>query len=1069
MEAITSHPPHSLPQRPKYPLGQQPEHWLKYARRPIDCWRAPLVNPSSNVKSKPDQHAGPAVSEETSICATSLHEDEYDPSLEVPGMTTYKRSRETNCTGKEMECIEEEGTTVICGSMEDDTPIKKRKLPIKRTPQSSPTPSSQLDGLSMTAEHTETVGTVIVPQSFDDRSYTVQPSVNYYSLPTPRTTPITTQFPHDSTADTVAHTAALLAFLSEPHLHAAVSLLPSTLSPAHRQALVDLKGRMSKVEDDRSFLTTKVSSLQEKLDFRTKELRDHEIIYAGVESELKVTKEKYRKLKILYEKKDETVQSLKKSIGDMEDRHEQHIQRKVKDLEIEHTLNLASRIVEIESQKEEESRGKVEKLEEKHQSEMIEKLKEVDVQHKLEIALIKSDCAAQVKDWRDQAESLIQERDQLRVDAMAQEVEREVVDRNLEKSKRDEAHLSEALKQSNLQNQANRLEIDSLLLQVMELGSAFTSKEGEIHCLETEKDVLEKLIEERDVEVDKLNRKMTSIENLSNVLQQLKDKTITSLSIENEALKVSRTNLESKIVEMESKAKEQHEKSLKTQEELSKSTSKTKRYEQLKKNFDSLAKDMELLDKEHKHCQSENQIKSQQTVNLTSQIESLLSSVVQRDSQLARLNEQNLTARIKIFSTEDEKKEWMKLAEDRQRDNMELQNKVERLEKQRSEFCTPTVARSSVRSTKELEMIRKDKSALEEELKEIQSERVWFWDVINGYKDKDASAKADLGQIEDRNRRLKKELDEAKSSCDHLKARLELAEMKAQESEARLEPLSAEIITSANTIFMLQDQNKSLQEQVKTHEKCKIDLEKKERESESRSKRLVTVQLPSTTLFEKRLANSEQRVTTLQLEISRKDDEIEKLKDLKKNLEGRCNSLDQSNKDRDRRLNLCKAKIKELERSIGEKKGVIANLTQEVEVLRGVRLDFTEQIEEKDGIIRMLNQKLVEFQSDLDRYISAYQLPRQDLYNPNHVLRAMTQLKTRHEQSTSFRSKIMERVANRANHLQDLMTDHRSMKNERSYNVSQREYEHCSHLLSMLKDLDGNERQLGKLIDEMKA
>ncbi|WVQ64459.1 uncharacterized protein L199_002626 [Kwoniella botswanensis] len=1073
MEAITSHPPHSLPQRPKYPLGQPPENSLRYARRPIDCWRAPLVNPSSNVKSKPDQHAGPAVSEETSISATSLHEDEYDPSLEVPGMTTYKRSREANCTGKEMECIEEEGTTVICGSMEDDTPIKKRKLPIKRTPQSSPTPSSQLDGLSMTVEHTETVGTFIVPQSCDGRSYTVQPSVNHYSLPTPRTTPITTQFSHDFTADTVAHTAALLAFLSESHLQAAVSLLPSTLSPAHRQALVDLEGRMSKVDDDRSFLTTKVSSLEEKLDFKTKELRDHEIIYAGVESELKITKEKYRKLKILYEKKDETVQSLKKSIGDMEDRHEQHIQRKVKDLEIEHTLNLASRIVEIESQKEEESRGKVEELGEKHQSEMIEKLKEVDVQHKLEIALIKSDCAAQVKDWRDQAESLIQERDQLRVNAMAQEVEREVVDRNLEKSRKDEAHLSEALKQSNLQNQANRLEIDSLILQVMELGSAFTSKEGKIHCLETEKDVLEKLIEERDVEVDKLNSKMTSIENLSNFLQQQKDTKVTSLSVENEALKVSRTNLEAKIVEMESKAKEQHEKSLKTQEELSIYISKAKRYEQLKKDFDSLAKDMELLDKEYKHCQSENQIKSQQTVNLTSQIESLRSSVAQRHSQVERLNEQNLTARIKIFSTEDEKKEWMKLAEDRQRDNMELQKKVERLEKQRSEFCTPTVARSSVRSTKELEMIRKEKSALEKELKEIQSERVWFWDVINGYKDKDASAKADLGQIEELNRRLEEELDEAKNSCDHLKASLELAEMKEQESEVQLEQISAENITSNNTISMLQEQIASLQEKVKKLEKCRVALEKseKERETESGSERLLTVQSPSTDLFEKRLANSQQRVTDLQLEIAGKDDEIGKLKDLKKNLEVRCNNLDQSHKDRDRRLYLCITKIKELERSIaiGEKEGVIANLTQEVGVIRGLKLQMEERIKEKEETIRMLNQKLVEFQSDLDRYISAYQLPRQDLSIPNHILRNMTQLKTRHEQSTSFRSKIMERVANRANHLQDLMTDHRSMKNERSYNVSKREYEHCSHLLNMLKDLDGNERQLGKLIDEMKA
>ncbi|WWD06184.1 hypothetical protein V865_004269 [Kwoniella europaea PYCC6329] len=1069
MEGIPPLPPHSLPPRPKYPLGQPPKLPRSYARRLISSWRDPSVNRPSIVKSKTGQDDETTVSEKTSESAINLIEDEHDPSVEVAGVSTHKRSRKEDMTGVEnmkvtsraprndMEYLEEEGTRVICGSMEDDTPIKKRKLPIKHTPHSSPTPSSQHDGLSVTVETTGT---------------SVRPSVHSYPPPTPQTTPFITQIPHDSTVHTVAHTAALLAFLSEPDDQGAISLLPSTLSPAHRQSLIDLKGRMSMVDDERSFLSTKVSHLEEKLDVRSRELRDHQIIHAGVESELKMTKEKYRKLKVMYEQKEETVCSLKKSIEDTRDRHATDIERKVKELEINHTLNLASRVLEIEAQKEEESRYKLKELSEKHESDMKGKLKAVDVQHKLDIAMIKSNCTAQVKDWKDQAESLIQERNQLRVDSMVQKREGEAVNRKLDESRKDIASITEARRESELRNQANQLEIDSLIFQVVELGSAVASKEGEVHCLETENDVLEKLMKEKGWEVDKLTGRISTNEALLITLRQQKDKLVTHLkllSVEKVALEVSKSNLEAKIVELESKEKEQNEKLSKIQEELGIYISKSRRYEQLEKDFEILAKDMELLDKEYKHCQTDNQQTKSRFASLTSQIQSLQSDLLQRDSNFEDLNKQFQLSHLSVSTAENGMEKWKKEAEDYQRDNLDLQRKIARLERQQSELSITDTPRGPKRSSVELESVRKEKLVLQEQLEELQSEREWFYDEINGYKTTIATTQTDLTQSEDRNRELEAELAKLKSSYTHLEVDLRTTEMKLQESENQCHQDLADNDALNKTILELQDHTQTLREKVKTLEKCKVDLGEKERELQSRSKRHLTVQLPSTALFEKRLANSEHRVTNLQLEISRKDDEIEKLKNLKKNLEGRCNNLNHSNKDRDRRLSLCKAKIKELERSIGEKEGVIVNITQEVEVLRGVRLELEERVKEKEETIRMLNQKLVEFQSDLDRYISAYHLPRQDLSNPKHVSRTVTQLRTRHEQSTSFRSRIMERVANRANHLQDLMTDHRSMKNERSYSVSKREYEHCSYLLNLLKDLDDSERQLGKLIDEMKA
>ncbi|KAK6904854.1 hypothetical protein I203_105673 [Kwoniella mangroviensis CBS 8507] len=81
----------------------------------------------------------------------------------------------------------------------------------------------------------------------------------------------------------------------------------------------------------------------------------------------------------------------------------------------------------------------------------------------------------------------------------------------------------------------------------------------------------------------------------------------------------------------------------------------------------------------------------------------------------------------------------------------------------------------------------------------------------------------------------------------------------------------------------------------------------------------------------------------------------------------------------------------------------------------------------------------------------------------------MAQLKTRHGESVSFTARIMERVTNRADQLRDLLVDHRAMKNEMNYNVARREFEHCSYLLKMLKDLNESERELGKLIDDMGA
>ncbi|OCF60003.1 hypothetical protein L486_02676 [Kwoniella mangroviensis CBS 10435] len=937
--------PHSLSPRPMYPLGRSLNRPPDHRGRLIDSWRA---SSSSTDKRK------------------SVSWDE--------GVETV-----------------EEGIRVFVGQMEDDTPVKKRKLPIDSSPRSSPTRIARQNGLSVTVETLETLeigGTSIMPQVYGSQSYRVERSLDPCSLPTPRTIPLTTQLSCEPTAHTAAHTAALLRFFSESDIQTAISLLPSMLSPADRQSLVDLKQHMSRMDGERSYLRTKVTSLEDKVDSKFKEMKDFGIIHAGVSSELKIVKEKYRKLKVMYEQKEETVLSLNKSIGDMKDRHESRKE------EIE------SKLLELETQHEKVLRG----LNEKHNLEIKRKLEEVDTRYTMDIAMLKSSHMIDMKEWKNQAENLLAERNIVRKEQKKLLERQEALIREVEKLRMDENTKWEETQKLELKLLANQREITSLICQVEELGSVVTVKNGEVHCLEIEKDVLEKLMKKKQDEVDKLNNNIHTLKGHFDNHRQLNDQLAIShesVRQENAALKECRSTLEDRIVKLESEAKQDLERSTTTQREM---------------------------------------------------------------------NEQIHIAQIKISSIEDEKKAWIVLAEDRQRDNIEWQKKVDRLEKQLSESA-PTVARGSVRSAKASELIRKEKSTLEEELKELQSERVWFWDELNGYKDKDAAAKAELYQSEDRNRRLEKELGEAKISCDDLKGSLELAELKAQEAEAQLEQLSAKDITSDNTISLLQDQMASLQANVKKLERCKVAVEKEEKERESGlgSKRLLTVQSPSTHLFEKRLANSEQRVTNLQLQVAGKDAEIEKLKDLKRSLERRCNSLDQSNKDRDRRLNLCKAKMRDLEKIVSSREQVIIDLRRKLEEGSLEREGLEKAIEKKQQDISMLNQKLVDFQADLDRYISDYQCRQQDSPITNRDLKMMAQLKTRHGESVSFTARIMDRVTNRADQLRDLLVDHRAMKNEMNYNVARREFEHCSYLLKMLKDLNESERELGKLIDDMGA
>ncbi|WVW81425.1 hypothetical protein I302_103419 [Kwoniella bestiolae CBS 10118] len=536
---------HSLPPRPKFPLGEPPTHPLSYQRPPDDNGR------QHSAGGQPS-HARPSLDKTDTLSSTAVTSIRKRSSDHVRVNQGGKRVRRSEEEGVD------EGTRVVMGAMEDDTPLKSRDAPPNHH-AIPPSPTSPIDVFTVTFSDTQHHSDY--PLAFlrerDNSKYHMSFSTENNPPPTPRTIPVTSTHSTEMTK--------VLEFLTSPaqNVQQCALGLPNSLSLNQKQALADLKRKMSTMEEEAASSIQKMSGLEK--DLSTTSEKYNKLKIGHEKWKVEIIKSFNRKLEVAEEGHKSVIETVKresaveneKKVKELEDQHTTEMEKKVKQMEDRHTSEIDKIIEEIHAERDsqEEKRKKelncsfvkrVDEMKKQHRQETERDIESLTAQWDLKLENQKEE----VKGWRDQAEDLLSERDRYREERDVPEKVRDTYRRERDQSSKEKEALSkekselEALLETCQQkNQASQK-------QLIEMKSTVNSMEGEVYCLDLDKEDLQHQLQARNTEIDDLMAHQISLEGRSATLNKENTTLLSALqtlSTQSELLLASETSLKAEL------------------------------------------------------------------------------------------------------------------------------------------------------------------------------------------------------------------------------------------------------------------------------------------------------------------------------------------------------------------------------------------------------------------------------------------------------------------------------------------------------------------------------------------